>query len=138
MFNTLDMTASGLAAQRARMDVIAGNVLNINTTRSGQAADGTPIPYRRRIAMFASGDAADAERPGVHVAGVVEDPSAFSERYEPGHVDADSMTGLVKYPNVDLSTEYVNMLDASRAYEANITLMQTTKAMFNASLRLLA
>lgn len=138
MFSTLDMTAGGLSAQRARMDVIAGNVLNINTTRSGEAADGSAIPYRRRIAMFASGDGAGEKGAGVHVASVVEDPSAFSERYEPGHVDADPVTGIVKYPNVDLSTEYVNMLDASRAYEANITLMQTTKAMFNASLRLLA
>lgn len=138
MFNTLDMTAGGLSAQRTRMDVIAGNVLNVNTTRAGKEADGTPIPYRRRIAMFASGDARDSSRPGVRVSEVVQDPSQFQERYEPGHVDADPETGLVKFPNVDLSTEYVNMLDASRAYEANITLMQTTKAMFNASLRLLA
>lgn len=138
MFATLDMTASGLAAQRTRMDVIAGNVLHMNTTRAGRAADGSPIPYRRRIAMLSPGDGADPSKPGVHVSGVALDQSRFDERFEPGHPDADPLTGLVKYPNVDLSTEYVNMLEASRAYEANITLMQTTKAMFNASLRLLA
>ena len=138
MFDTLDMTATGLAAQRARMDTIAGNVLHMNTTRAGRAADGSAIPYRRRVAMLAAGAEGNSDKPGVHVSGIELDRSAFSERYEPGHPDADPLTGLVKYPNVDLGTEYVNMLEASRAYEANITLMQTTKAMFNASLRLLA
>ena len=96
------------------------------------------MPYRRKVALLASGTADNPDAPGVNVAEIGEDQSAFDERYEPGHPDADPLTGLVKYPNVNLSTEYVNMLDASRAYEANVTLMQTTKAMFNSSLRLLA
>jgi len=58
-------------------------------------------------------------------------------RHEPGHPDADA-NGMVKYPNIDLSIEYVNALEASRAYEANISMMETTKAMMNSSLRLLA
>jgi len=66
-----------------------------------------------------------------------QDPSPFQKRYEPGNPDADSQ-GMVLYPNVDLSTEYVNMLEASRAYDATVTMMETTKSMYSASLRLLA
>ena len=138
MFDTMNMTAAGLRAQRTRMNTIAGNVLNLNTTRAATGPDGSAVPYRRRVAMLASGTADDPAAAGVHVDEIATDDGAFDERYEPGHPDADPRTGLVKYPNVDLSTEYVNMLDASRAYEANVTLMQTTKAMFNSSLRLLA
>ena len=138
MFDAMDMTAAGLRVQRTRMNTIAGNVLNLNTTRSSTAPDGSAVPYRRKVALLASGTADNPDAPGVSVADIADDQSAFDERYEPGHPDADPLTGLVKYPNVDLSTEYVNMLEASRAYEANVTLMQTTKAMFNSSLRLLA
>lgn len=134
MFNVLDMGASGLTAQRARMNTIAGNVLNINTTEN---ARGEKIPYRRRFVTLQPGDANDPKKPGVHVASVGEDQSPFREAFEPGHKDADK-DGYVKYPNVNLETEFVNMLDASRAYEANITMMETTKSMINASLRLLA
>ena len=138
MFDTMNATASGLRAQRTRMDTIAGNVLHVNTTRDAGSTEGSPTPYRRRVAMLASGTAGNPNGPGVHVAEVAVDASDFTERHEPGHPDADPLTGMVKYPNVDLSTEYVNMLEASRAYEANIMLMQTTKAMINSSLRLLA
>ena len=63
--------------------------------------------------------------------------SPFNERYEPGNKDADAR-GYVKYPNIDLTTEYVNALEASRAYEANVTTMEVTKSMINASLRIIA
>src|SRR4051812_4416406 len=134
MFDALDIGASGLLAQRARMDTIAGNVANINTTRN---ARGEPIPYRRRIAMFSPGRGDGSGRAGVHVASIEQDPSPFNERYEPGNRDADAR-GYVKYPNVDLAIETVNMLEASRAYEANVTMMETTKAMINSTLRLIA
>ena len=135
MFNVLDMGASGLTAQRARMNTIAGNVLNISTTEN---ARGEKIPYRRRFVTFQPGDANDPKKAGVHVASIEEDQkTAYRMAYEPGHKDADK-DGWVKYPNVNLETEFVNMLDASRAYEANITMMETTKSMINASLRLLA
>ena|SRR5687767_14037410 len=134
MFNVLEMGASGLTAQRARMNTIAGNVLNINTT---QNANGESIPYRRRFVEFQPGNPNDPSKPGVRVASIGEDPSPFRMVHEPGHKDADA-DGFVKYPNVNLETEFVNMLDASRAYEANITMMETTKSMINASLRLLA
>ncbi|MGN6725216.1 MAG: flagellar basal body rod protein FlgC [Tepidisphaeraceae bacterium] len=132
MFDALDMGAGGLVAQRARMDTIANNVLNINTTRNEK---GEKIPFRRRIAIFQAGDGRGGQ--GVHVKEIRQDPSPFQKRYEPGNPDADSQ-GMVLYPNVDLSTEYVNMLEASRAYDATVTMMETTKSMYSASLRLLA
>ncbi len=135
MFSTLDMATGGLQAQRTRMDVIAGNVLNVNTTRN---AAGEAEPYRRRFAVLQPTDAGDPNKPGVSVAEIAKDSSQFDERYEPSHPDADPVSGMVKYPNVDLGTEYVNMLEATRAYEASVTLMQTSKSMFNSALRLLA
>jgi flagellar basal-body rod protein FlgC len=134
MFNVLDIGASGLAAQRARLDVIAANIANASTTRD---ADGKANPFRRRLAIFAAGRSDDRNAPGVHVQQIKLDPSPFVKKYEPGHPDADAQ-GYVQYPNVDLSVEYVNALEASRAYEANVTMMETTKAMLNSSLRLLA
>src|SRR3954463_3323961 len=137
MFETLDISASGLQAQRTRMDTIAANIANLNTTRN---AAGQPVPYRRRFAVFASGygaRGADAAKPGVHVGQIKQDESPFQKRFQPGHPDAGP-DGMVLYPNIDLSTEYVNALEASRAYEANITTMEVTKNMMNASLRLLA
>ncbi|HEX8340847.1 MAG TPA: flagellar basal body rod protein FlgC [Tepidisphaeraceae bacterium] len=134
MFNILEIGATGLVAQRTRMDTIANNVLNINTTRNEQ---GEKTPFRRRMTIFQAGAAEGSGAGGVHVKEIKLDRSPFQERYEPGHPDADSR-GIVKYPNVDLSTEYVNMMEASRAYEANITMMDTAKAMYNASLRLIA
>jgi flagellar basal-body rod protein FlgC len=134
MFNVLEMGASSLMAQRTRMDTIAGNVLNINTTHNEK---GEKIPYRRRMAIFQAGIQNGSKLPGVHVKEIRLDQTPFQERYEPGNEDADER-GMVKYPNVDLATEHVNMLEASRAYEATITMMETSKAMYNASLRLIA
>ncbi len=132
MFDSLDIGASALLAQRTRMDTIAGNVANINTTRNQK---GEKIPYRRRIAMFQAGTADG--KAGVRVSSIDLDPSPFQKRYEPGNKDADK-DGYVKYPNIDLSIEYVNMLEASRAYDANITMMDTAKAMLNSALRIIA
>ncbi len=134
MFDVLDMGASGLAAQRTRLDTIAENILNANTTRN---AKGQPIPFRRRFATLASGMAGHPGRPGVHVDAVKSDMSPFTKRYEPGHPDANA-EGIVLYPNIDIATEYVNAMEASRAYEANVTMMEVSKAMINASLRLIA
>lgn len=134
MFEALDIGASGLQAQRTRLDTIAANVLNINTTRN---AKGEPIPFRRRIVMFAPGQANNPAKPGVHVSSIEQDMTPFTKRYEPGHPDAGP-DGYVSYPNIDLSIEYVNALEASRAYEANVTMMETSKAMINSALRLIA
>jgi flagellar basal-body rod protein FlgC len=134
MFDVLDMGASGLQAQRTRMDTIAGNIVNANTTRN---AKGEPVPYRRRFVLFAPGQANNPDKPGVRVQDIKLDQSPFQKRYEPGHPDADA-EGYVSYPNVDLAMEYVNALEASRAYEANVTMMEVSKQMLNASLRLIA
>ena len=134
MFDVLDMGASGLQAQRTRMDTIAGNIVNANTTRNAQ---GQPIPYRRRFVLFAPGQAGSPDKPGVRVQEIKLDQSPFQKRHEPGHPDADA-DGYVRYPNIDLAMEYVNALEASRAYEANVTMMEVSKQMLNASLRLIA
>ena len=134
MFDALDIGASGLTAQRVRMDTIAGNVANINTTRN---ALGERVPYRRRFVVFSPGRAEDPSAPGVRVAQVALDRTPFRKVFDPGHADADK-DGYVLFPNVDLAIEQVNMLDASRAYEANVTMMETTKAMINSTLRLIA
>lgn len=135
MFDTLDISASGLTAQRVRMDTIAANIANMNTTRN---AKGEKIPFRRRFAVFAEGAGpGQADKAGVHVQKIKLDESAFQKRYQPGHPDAGP-DGMVLYPNIDLSIEFVNALEASRAYEANVTTMEVTKSMMNASLRLLA
>ena len=134
MFDALDIGASALTAQRVRMDTIAGNVANINTTRNAQ---GQRVPYQRRFVVFTPGRTEDPGAPGVRVAQIGLDQTPFRRVFDPGHADADK-DGYVRYPNIDLAIEQVNMLDASRAYEANVTMMETTKAMINSTLRLIA
>jgi len=136
MFDVLDMGASGLTAQRTRLDVIAQNVLNADTTRN---AAGQVEPYRRKFATLVAGrSAAEPNKPGVHVAAVISDMKGpLVPKFEPGHQDADA-NGYVLYPNVDLSVEFVNAIEASRAYEANVNLMEVTKSMMSSTLRLIA
>jgi len=139
MFGALDISTSALTAHRTRMDVIAGNIANMYATRR---ADGQPGPYQRRVALLASGNPAGGpDAPGVHVQQVVTDPSPFRRVHEPSHPDAirsGPEQGYVLYPNVDYATEMVNAMEAARAYEANVTVMEITKTMAAGSLRLLA
>ncbi len=135
MFEALEMGATGLTAQRVRMNTIANNLLNIDSIENAQ---GQNIPFRRRLVTFQPGSPTDPKKPGVHVAKIEEDQSPFRRVYEPGdkkHADAE---GYVLHPNVNLEAEFVNMLEATRAYEANVTMMETTKSMISSSLRLLA
>jgi len=137
MFETLDISASALTAQRVRMDTVAANIANMNTTRD---ADGRANPYRRRFVVFGAGQGpggSGAGKAGVHVQKVALDPSPFEKKYDPGNEDAGP-DGYVKLPNINMATEMVNAIEASRAYEANITTMEVTKSMMNATLRLLA
>ena len=134
MFDALDIPASALTAQRIRIDTIAGNVANIDATRS---ANGGKTPYQRRFVILAAGQAGNTGKPGVHVHSIGMDTSPFRKVYDPGHRDADA-DGYVQYPNVDLAIEQVNMIEATRAYEANVTMMDTLKAMINSTLRLIA
>ena len=135
MFGSLDISTSALAAQRTRMNVIAANLANVNTTHD---ADGQYAPFRRRIAMFAAGDPATGEDLGVHVQNIDLDPSPFRRQFVGiGYPDADA-DGYIDMPNIDPSIELINALEASRAYEANITAVEATKAMGQAALQLLA
>jgi len=133
--NSINVSASGLTAEKLRMDVISRNIANINTTRT---ADGTP--YRRQVVVFQEEERHmpfsdylnDARRNliglGVKVKCIKEDKTPFKSVYDPGHPDADE-NGYVKMPNVDIMTEMVNMISASRAYEANVTAINSTKSM---------
>lgn len=135
-FGALDIGASALTAQRLRMDTISQNIANANTTRT---ENGTP--YRRRVVVFEEKSQgapfsqylteSSKERyigKGVKVAKIVEDSSPFKRVYDPGNPDADA-DGYVELPNVDIITEMVNMISATRAYEANVTSINITKSM---------
>lgn len=135
-FSSLDIGASALTAQRLRMDTISQNIANVNTTRTENGG-----PYRRKAVIFEekspnvpfSDYLSDNNKEkfvgnGVRVARIVEDQTPFKRMYEPGHPDADE-EGYVLMPNVDVITEMVNMISATRAYEANVTSINTTKSM---------
>ena len=134
MFGAFDISTSALGAQRIRLDTIAANIANVDTV---MGPDGKAAPFRRLIPMFQAQRTADGGA-GVSVKSIEQDQSDFHMRLEPGNPAADPATGLVAYPNIDLSTEYVNALETTRAYEANITAIETTKSMMNSTLRLLA
>jgi len=148
LFNSLKVSASGMTAQRLRMDVIADNVANADSTRgAGQG------PYKRKLVVFSealdqarAGSVADRSRSsrgaasrdriegteslaGVKVVGIVEDSRPGPLVYDPGHPDADQ-NGYVEMPNVDIVREMVDMISASRAYESNIAVFEATKSMF--------
>ncbi|MFQ5424702.1 MAG: flagellar basal body rod protein FlgC [Phycisphaerae bacterium] len=133
MFGVLDISTSGLVAQRTHLDTIAGNIANVQTTRR---ADGRPGPYLRQVALLAPGNGHGG--PGVHVQNVIEDTKGKPrEVLDPSHPDADA-NGIVRYPNVDLSTELINAMVAVRAYEANVTAIEATKSIMASTMRLLA
>ena len=135
MASAFDISASALYAQRVRMDSIAENLANANTTHD---KDGNIAPFRRLIAIFQTGDPATGSLTnGVHVSEILKDKAPFVRRHEPGHEDADA-EGYVLYPNVNPLVEFVNMIDATRAYEMNVTALDATKGMNAASLRILA
>ena len=134
MFGALDTSTSGLVAQRTRMNIIAANIANANSVIDEK---GNYNPFRRRVALLAEGDPTSGSKDGVHIREVMIDQSPFQKKYEPGHPNADS-DGYVNYPNVSGVIEQINALEASRAYEANITAAEATKNMMQSSLRLIA
>ena len=136
-FSAIKISASGLSAERLRMDVISANVANANSTRTA-----TGNPYKRQVAML---EAVSAKSPdfykyleksqkskvaigGVRVNAIVEDSSPLKRVYDPKHPDAKE-DGYVEYPNVDVMKEMVELITASRAYEANATVLNTSKNM---------
>jgi flagellar basal-body rod protein FlgC len=143
LFTGIEISGSGMTAQRLRLDIISNNIANEETTRSGQVdVNGKPIPYRRQFPIFASGGSfADfmamtdggANQSGVRVTAVKEDSSPFPMVYNPNHPDANAQ-GYVQMPNVNVMQEMVDMIDASRAYEANISSLNASKDMCSKAL----
>lgn len=126
---SLDISASGLKAQRKRMDVIASNLANLETTRTKEGG-----PYRRKMVVMSTKPVKDFNEmltwqfEGVKVDDIVEDKSPFREIFNPSHPDADKEGYLLK-PNVDLVVEMTNMLMATRVYEANLAVLRSTRGM---------
>ena len=150
LFGSLDISASALSTERLRMDVTAENLANAQSTRTANGG-----PYRRKEVVLestgdggfagalasarasgAGGSGAGSANGGVRVAGIVEDRTPNRLVYDPGNPDANAQ-GYVSMPNVNPVTEMVDLISASRSYEANVTAMQTTKQMFTKTLDLL-
>lgn len=134
---SLDTSASGLYAQRKRMDIIASNLANIETTRTEKGG-----PYRRKMIVMSSKPMVsdfkniyNSKIQGVKVEDIIEDQSPFKKVYNPSHPDADQDGYLLK-PNVDLIVETTNMLMAKRAFEANIAAIKATRQMVLKALEL--
>ena len=137
VFSAMEVAASGLSAERSRMNIVAGNLANARTTRTAEGG-----PYRRLDPVFAakpvdpqSFDPVLRRVETVELAEVRPDTTPGALVYEPGHPDANP-DGYVEYPNVNVVTEMVNMMTASRAYEAGVTSIESLKAMARAALRI--
>jgi flagellar basal-body rod protein FlgC len=132
------IASSGLTAQRTRMEVVSSNLANAKTTRTSEGG-----PYRRKEPIFvaesfqqAFDDVMGGSLRYVRVSSISEDTAPFLKRYEPGHPDADA-EGIVLYPNVDPVREMVDMLSATRSYEANVTLVRNIREMMGSALQIL-
>ncbi|MFD1735810.1 flagellar basal body rod protein FlgC [Bacillus salitolerans] len=150
MFHGLNITASALTAQRLRMDIISSNMSNVDTTR-GKFVDGEWQPYRRKMvvvqpnetkfssylntAMKTSTTQAGAVGNGVKVTKIAEDQTPFKLVYNPEHPDADE-DGYVQMPNVDPLKEMVDLMSATRSYEANVTVFNANKNMLMKALEI--
>lgn len=139
--SSLNIPASGLTAQRLRLDIVAENITNLNTTRTEEGG-----PYRRKMVVFESVETnsfrnvlnqklGKSKNPGVVVTSIEEDQSEFDAVYNPEHPDADE-NGYVMMPNVTLVKETVDGMAASRAYEANVTVLNAIKAMAQKALEI--
>jgi flagellar basal-body rod protein FlgC len=138
----MEISLSGVEAQRRTMELIASNLANINTTRTVLGG-----PYRRRIAVLSEKPLSFQEElsraegallttgQGVEVSDIIEDATPFQKVYKPGHPDADA-AGFVSLPNVNLSNEMVDLLLTSKLYEANITAFNATKKMMQDTLQI--
>lgn len=136
MFSTFDISTSGLVAQRTRLNAISSNLANMSTTRNEL---GEAEPYRPRYVTFQTDT--DVKSPaggsGVRVGSIEMSTKPPLMKYQPGHPDADEQ-GYVRYPNVDMTTEMVDAMQATRAYEANIGVIEITKDLGQQSLRIIA
>ncbi|MEJ5257293.1 MAG: flagellar basal body rod protein FlgC [Fervidobacterium sp.] len=132
-FNIMNISSTGLSAQRFRIELISTNIANSETTRTENGE-----PYRRKVPVFQEllrNIQGRQENSGVIVKEIYEDPSQFRIVYDPTHPDADE-NGYVRLPNVNIIREMVDMINAQRAYEANATAINTTKAMITSALQI--
>lgn len=138
-FKSLRISASGLSAERLRMDTISSNIANVNTTRTENGG-----PYKRKIAVFQenlqremnnSTGKVETELNGVKAVGIEEDKSPVKMVYDPSNPDADK-DGYVAMPNVNILNEMADLIASSRAYEANVTAVSTEKNMFYKALEI--
>lgn len=136
MLNAIDISTSALVAQRLRMNAISSNMANMTTTRN---ENGELTPYSPRYAVFEADNSlqTSAGGVGVQVAGIEIVDREPLMKYQPGHPDANEK-GYVAYPNIDMTTEFVDALEATRAYEANIGVIEVTKDMARQMLKILA
>ena len=139
MFSSLDISTSALVAQRTRLNAISGNIANMSTTHN-EAGEATP--YQPRYVTFQTDETLGTDG----AAGVRVDSVEISDveprwKYQPGHADAvqeGEHKGYVAYPNIDMTTEFVDALEATRAYEANVGVIEISKNLAQQSLRILA
>mgnify|MGYP000459971110 CR=1 FL=1 len=152
LFTGMNISASALTAQKLRLDLVASNIANMNTTNTGETTPGgNPIPYSRQVAIFSSRKqetnfASLLEKglssQGVHVTEVVESDKPFRLEYDPDSPDAakaaeqDIPVGYVRYPNVNLVEEMTDMISASRSYEANVTVLNGFKQIASKALEI--
>ncbi|AIQ47867.1 flagellar basal body rod protein FlgC [Paenibacillus sp. FSL R7-0273] len=144
--SSFGISASALTAQRLRMDVISSNIANAETTRAS-VVDGKAVPYKRKLVVLGTEQNnsfsnilnskmnGGSGTEGVKVQSIIEDASPLKPVYNPSHPDADA-EGYVFMPNVDLTKEMVDMLSASRSYEANVTMLNASKAMVSKALEI--
>ena len=144
LFDALNISASGLTAQRLRMDVTSANLANAQTTRTPEGG-----PYKRQDVILQESSGSDtfagslagamgsnSTPAGVEVAAIVDDTTPTKKVYEPTNPQADGQ-GYVEMPNVNPVSEMTDLIDASRSYQANVTAMQTTKQVFSKTIELL-
>lgn len=130
LFSALRISASGLSAERLRMDTISSNIANVSTTRG---ADGKP--YIRKVAVFQENLDSAKGFNGVKAVGIEEDKSPLKKVYDPSNPDADQ-SGYVTMPNVNILNEMADMIAASRSYEANVDTLNAGKSMFMKALEI--
>ncbi len=140
LFNSLSVSASGMSAQRQRAEILVENLANSETTRTPEGG-----PYRRKDVVFQSAPQtspfasvfqAELEGNGVEVSGVVEDDQEADKRYLPGHPDADA-NGYVAFPRMNPASDMVDLMGASRGYQANVAAIGAVKDMITRSIDLL-
>lgn len=131
-FSSMQISATGLAAERLRMDTISSNMANASTTRNAQ---GEKSPYVRKIAVFQEALDSKKQMAGVKAVGIEEDKSPLRREYNPNHPDADN-DGYVTMPNVNVLNEMADMMVSTRAYEANVDTFNALKSMFSKALEI--